>query len=814
MAESPANEMNLDEDSELVSVSEPNSEEMASDPKPDGEQIVTEENDGTPRVGMAFKSFDEVYEFYNQYARSVGFGTKIRRSFYSLDDGQLNKVMLTCCKEGRREYKNQERSTYRLRLSARTDCQARIKVQRKYIDGLFHLTEVNLEHNHPVNPTMSKFFRSHKELNEGTKKQLPARTKIQKDSISGEKENEDVGMKAQAPFAGREDVEALNQFFVKMQTSGSYFFHLMDLDGGGRLKNVFWADGRSRVAYQYFGDVVRFDTTYLMDNYETPLAMFVGVNHHGQLVLLGCGVLSERNTDAYTWLFKAWLSCMAGNPPSVIITDHCEGIQGAVAAAFPGVRHQMCLRHIMREMQQNLRELSEYKAIKGMLKRAIYDALRIEEFEEDWRNMIEKYGLEDSDWLKSLYENRHSWAPVFVKETFSAGLSCMQHKESQDSFFDGYINPKTSLKQFLSKYEAAVQNSCEKEGQADSDSFHKSPQLISKLYMEEQIRKIYTVDMFKKFQEEVKAILYCIPTPIQVDGLVSIFEVKECVRMKDGKEVNRNYGVTYNANEADVQCNCCSFQYGGILCRHSLSVLNFLEVYEIPSQYILERWRKDFKRRHTLACSSNDFIANGPTERYDNLFKSCLRFAEIGSSSDDKYEFALKIIHGATDGLLVGDCTTDLQHKSMTYDAQANCSIMGGSTDGRRNIGDGDEEIPDLMQVRRRGRPPKRRKESLVEKIVEANKKKVSQRKPMADSEPDMLHMGPNAPHFDSNLWAQDGINLTEQVNPTNLSIGTHFGVQVNHQHTIDNQAGLRWSFQQMFQQPHTPEPPPGPWAG
>ncbi|XP_039143269.1 protein FAR1-RELATED SEQUENCE 6-like [Dioscorea cayenensis subsp. rotundata] len=814
MVESSVNEMNLDEDSELISASEPNAKEMASDSKVDGEERATEENDGIPRVGLSFKSFDEVYEFYNQYARNVGFGTKIRRSFYSLDDGQLNKVMLTCCKEGRREYKNQERSTYRLRLSARTDCQARIKVQRKYIDGLFHLTEVNLEHNHPVNPTMSKFFRSHKDLNDGPKKQLPARGKIQKDLVSTEKENEEVEVKLQGPFWGREDLEALNQFFVKMQLSGSYFFHLMDFDGGGRLKNVFWADGRSKAAYKYFGDVVRVDTMYLMDNYETPLVMFTGVNNHGHLVLLGCGLLSERNVDAFIWLFKSWLACMSGNHPSVIITDHSQAIRGAVAAVFPGVRHHMCLQHIMREMQDNLGELSEYKAVKGLLKRAIYDCLRIEEFEEDWQNMIEKHMLQDNAWLESLYESRHSWAPVFVKETFSAGLSCIQHKESMVSYFDGYIHPKSTLKQFLSKYEAAVQNNCEKEGQADSDSFHKSPQLITKLYMEEQIRKVYTVDMFKKFQEEVKAILYCIPTLIQVDGLISIFEVRECVKMKDGKEVNKNYGVTYNANEADVQCNCGSFQHGGILCRHSLSVLNFLEVYEIPSQYILERWRKDFKRRHTLSCSPNDFIANGPVERYDNLYKSCLRLAEIGSSSDDKYECALKIIHGAADELLVGDGTIDLQHKSMTYDAQANCSIMGGTADGRRSIGDGDEDIPDLMQVRRRGRPPKKRKEALVEKIVEASKKKVSQRKSMTESEPDLLQIGPNASHFDSHLWAQDGINLTEQVSPTNLSIGTHFGVQVNHPHAIDNQSGLRWGFQPMFQQSHTPEPPPGPWAG
>lgn len=669
----------------------------------------------TPRVGMVFKTFEEVYSFYNHYARKIGFGTKIRRSWYSLDDGQCNKFMLTCCKEGKREYKNSERcSSYRLRLSARTDCQARIKVIKRYADGLFHLTEVILEHNHPVNPSMSQFFRSHRGANDGGKKLPVMRGKGQREIPSVENEGESSVGRTHTFFLGRDDVEALHQFFSRMQTTNANFFYLMDMDEDGRLKNVFWADGRCKTEYQYFGGVVTLDTTYLTNNYETPIVCFVGANHHGHSILFGCGLLSDRSAETYKWLFKSWLSCMSGSPPSAIITDHCKAMQEAVAEVFPGAHHRMCLWNIMKKIQENLAGYVEFKAIKEMMKRAVHDSVRVEEFEEEWRNMIETYGLEDNEWLKSLYENRHYWVPVYVREAFWAGMSNIQHKENMTSFFDGYIYPKTSLKQFICKYDSTLQSKYEKEVQADLDSFNKSPQLISKFFMEDQLRKAYTVDMFKKFQEEVKAILYCIPSLVRVDGSVSVFEVKEPLRMKDGNQMeNKDYEVIYNSKEQDVRCICCYYQSIGILCRHTLSVLNFLEVYEIPPQFVVDRWRKDYKHRHSLAYSSNDVVANGPLERYDNLYRRCLRFVEFGVVSDDRYQHALKLISEITEELIASDVTI----RDML---PRNPSNFNG-----RSMGNEDEDIHDLAQVRQKGQPPKRRKEPLTEKVVKSGRKKV-----------------------------------------------------------------------------------------
>ena len=52
-----------------------------------------------------------------------------------------------------------------------------------------------------------------------------------------------------------------------MRKQNTNFFYDIDLDDDFHVRNVFWADARSRAAYEYFGDVVTFDVTYLTNKY-------------------------------------------------------------------------------------------------------------------------------------------------------------------------------------------------------------------------------------------------------------------------------------------------------------------------------------------------------------------------------------------------------------------------------------------------------------------------------------------------------------------------------------------------------------------
>ncbi|RWW14542.1 hypothetical protein GW17_00021685 [Ensete ventricosum] len=117
------------------------------------------------------------------------------------------------------------------------------------------------------------------------------------------------------------------------------------------------------------------------------------------------------------------------------------------------------------------------------------------------------------------------------------------------------------------------------------------------------------------------------------------------------------FSESEHRKEKEIQCICGSFQFRGILCRHALSVLKWQQVHEIPSQYVLDRWKKDFKRLHVLARSSDDVIANNRVDRYDYLSMRCLQLVEVGVLSD-KYQLALKLIK-EVEKFLLSDKTHD-----------------------------------------------------------------------------------------------------------------------------------------------------------
>ncbi|XP_042972714.1 protein FAR1-RELATED SEQUENCE 5-like [Carya illinoinensis] len=222
-----------------------------------------------------------------------------------------------------------------------------------------------------------------------------------------EKDCRNYNHKARHLQLGVGGAEALRDYFMTMQFKNNGFFALMDLDDDGRLKNVFWADPRSHAAYQYFGDVVTFDTTYLTNS---------------------------------VWMVA----------PKAIITNQDRAMKNAIAIVFPETRYRFCLWHILKKVSEKLGLYAAYKSrLKTGLMKCVYDTQSIENFEKCWAEFINTFELYENAWLNSLYAERDHWVPVFLKETFWAGMSTTQCSESMNAFFDGYVHSKTNLKEFV-----------------------------------------------------------------------------------------------------------------------------------------------------------------------------------------------------------------------------------------------------------------------------------------------------------------------------------------------------------------------------
>lgn len=642
----------------------------------DGEDI------GIPEVGMVFNNHIEVNRFYRRYARRVGFGVSVRRSSFS-QEGTCLYLELMCCKGGRPRYEPK----FRKRASSTTNCPAKIRV-KLWGDKLLHVELATLDHNHPVSPAMARFLNSYKQLSGPAKRRLrmgapgampveePSKMLVDKlgpleELLFGESKNHSFVERGRLKFQPG-DSEALRLFFTRMQAKNANFFNVIDLDDEGSVRNVFWADARSRAMYEYYNDAITLDTSYVSSKHDMPLVTFLGVNHHGQSVLLGCGLLADETAETYTWLFKAWVACMSGNLPKAIITDQCRGIQSAIAEVVPGVRHRICLHQVMKRASDQLSGRSEYKAISKALQKAAYDSLTADEFEGEWSTLITYNGLQDHVWLGTLYDCRFSWVPIFLKDTFWAGMSATQRSETITPFFEGCVDSKTTLKQFLGKYEMTLQSKYEKEAQADFETFHKQRPPVSKFYMEEQLSKVYTHNMFKKFQDEIEAIMYCHVSLMNGDGPISTFNVKECIFLEDGKRTtSKIFAVTYSTEEKDITCICGGFQFSGILCRHSLSVLKFQQVREIPSQYVLDRWKRDFRQLHVIGRPSSDVVPSNRVDRYDYLSMRCLQLVDSVVLSD-KYRLALRLAREVEKFLLNSDTHDDTQPRIKSRVPQVN----------------------------------------------------------------------------------------------------------------------------------------------
>lgn len=627
----------------------------------DGERTELDGQNGVPQgrkefvapaVGMEFESYDDAYNYYICYAKEVGFRVRVKNSWFKRNSREKYGAVLCCSSQGFKRMKE----VNRIRKETRTGCPAMIRM--RLVDSrMWRVLEVTLEHNHMLG---SKNHKSIKKINTETKRKLQSNSDAEVRTIKlyralvidagGNNGNSNSNAREMRNFSDhpnqlnlrKGDTQAIYNYLCRMQLTNPNFFYLMDLNDEVLVKNVFWADARSRAAGGYFSDVIFFDNTYLSNKYEIPLVAFVGINHHGQSVLLGCGLLAGETTESYVWLLKAWLLCMSGCSPQTIITNRCKFLQSAIAEVFPRSHHRFALSHIMKKVPEKLGGLRNYDAIRKALTKAVYEALKPFDFEAAWGFMLQHFGVSDHQWLQSLYEDRTRWAPVYLKETFFGGMAALHPGETLIPFFDRYVHKQTPLKEFLDKYELALQKKHKEEALADMESRNSSPTLKTRCPFELQLSKVYTREIFKKFQFEVEEMYSCFSTTqLHIDGPIIIFLVKERVSGEGNKREIRAYEVLYNRVASEIRCICSCFNFNGYLCRHALSVLNFNGVEEIPSKYVLSRWKKDYKRLYIPDYGSSNVDATERVQWFSQLYRSALQVMQEGVISLDHYKVAL-----------------------------------------------------------------------------------------------------------------------------------------------------------------------------
>lgn len=116
-----------------------------------------------PKRGMKFRSEDEVKDFVDEYAKSIGFGTARISSTLKKD---VRYYCIACNRHG--TYKSESS-----RPRPTTACGCPFKVNVKICrDGHLEISKVTLEHNHEFEPLEFHRFRSNRTMDMHSRRTL------------------------------------------------------------------------------------------------------------------------------------------------------------------------------------------------------------------------------------------------------------------------------------------------------------------------------------------------------------------------------------------------------------------------------------------------------------------------------------------------------------------------------------------------------------------------------------------------------------------------------------------------------------------
>ncbi|KAJ3685841.1 hypothetical protein LUZ61_015005 [Rhynchospora tenuis] len=314
-----------------------------------------------PYIGMEFPTSEAGHIYYLRYAFSRGFG--VTKNGGSSKDGR-QRVIYLCSRGGKSRSVSKKAIPDKNKLVTKIYCEAHIYLKLDQSRNSWVVIGFDDVHNHILDPNHSHRIKCFRELRDWAKKQLelndnsgvPINANINAVSEMGggpnhcgysERDARNYIAKLRRGSMKQGDAEALMQFFREAKHRDPKFFYSVKFDAANRLDIVFWADSTSQTWYEYFGDVVTFDATYIVNRFDLPVAPIVGVNHHGQTIIFGCAMMTHEDTDTYKWIIRSWLECMGGKAPKTIITYQSAAMKKAIAETLPDTHHRHCIWHIL-----------------------------------------------------------------------------------------------------------------------------------------------------------------------------------------------------------------------------------------------------------------------------------------------------------------------------------------------------------------------------------------------------------------------------------------------------------------------------------
>ncbi|XP_004297934.1 PREDICTED: protein FAR1-RELATED SEQUENCE 5-like [Fragaria vesca subsp. vesca] len=206
--------------------------------------------------------------------------------------------------------------------------------------------------------------------------------------------------------------------------------------------------------------------------------------------------------------------------------------------------------------------------------------------------------------------------------------------EGTNSFFDDFVTSTTNLREFVVKYEQALQKIVTRESSEDFTSEHKYRIVNDDDFLLKHAAHVYTRNIFEKFKSEwtrVKRI------KVEERGSDDQFH-----RYSVMKKINNSqeFLVELNLQTHEGKCECQNFEFVGIICRHIMKVFVRQDIDAIPSHFILPRWRQGankFRVTDSEALVHNDGKEQSEALRFSHMCRRATQLACYAAPSDEAY---------------------------------------------------------------------------------------------------------------------------------------------------------------------------------
>ncbi|PIA47416.1 hypothetical protein AQUCO_01400230v1 [Aquilegia coerulea] len=609
-----------------------------------------------PVIGLGFASEDEAYEFYNAYAKEKGFSIRKSHIQRSRVDRSVISREYVCANQGFRSANDRryKGKIVRPRRETRVDCRAVLSIKRR--SGKWVVDRFHKEHNHGlVDPVKAEKLRSHRKITSTTKSVIDtlykcrigpskiidvlAKAAAQEDKIEISGLDLIKYMKKEQKNNIEVDCYRVLEYFQGIQALDPGFFYAIEVGENRSMRSIFWADSRARAAYNQFGDVMVFDTICRTNKDLFPFASFTGVNHHRQAVLFGCAFLADETVESFIWLFETFLRAMSHKHPVSLITNRDKAMMVAIEKVLPKTRQRSCMLHIEKSLLDSMSSIFDmHPDFQAGYRKCINGSRNPEEFELDWKKLLVKYSLKDNNWLIGMYDLRKHWVPLYLQDTFFAGMTTTQLGDGMD-YFDGFLHDKTTLDEFIPQYELAVKQRRDEEADEDFMTMYTSAGSTSKNPLEEQAARVFTRNMFTMFSHEFYESSGCILRKIDEEKTMSKYLVG-----KIGDEDDEMSVVIFDLLDNNASCSCHMFELEGMLCRHMLKVFQEINVVEIPTKYILKRWTMNARYVGSCNNGAGDSLQSSPLANVWTLKSAAIKFVELGAASTERLNCAFTII--------------------------------------------------------------------------------------------------------------------------------------------------------------------------